>query len=116
MAFIGPFTPLIPAMLFLVFTLLTVALGSSWAMYAIAFPIAVHIAGAVGINVPLCIGAVCAAGIAGEKNCLFSSDSTSVGEAIGCDPSVVLSIRLTYSIIFTLITLLLYIAAGFLLR
>ena len=115
-AFLKPVAPLLPAALFLISTLLTVALGSSWAMYAIAFPIAVHIAGAVGINVPLCIGAVCAAGIAGEKNCLFSSDSTSVGEAIGCDPSVVLSIRLTYSIIFTLITLLLYIAAGFLLR
>lgn len=111
-----PVAPLLPAALFLICTLLTVALGSSWAMYAIAFPIAVHIAGAVGISIPLCIGAVCAAGIAGEKNCMFSSDSTSVGEAIGCNPSVVLSIRLTYSSIFTLITLLLYIAAGFIVK
>ena len=111
-----PISPLLPAALFLISTLLSVALGSSWAMYAVAFPVAIRMAGAVGISVPLCVGAVMAAGIAGEKNCVFSSDSTSVGESIGCNPDVILNIRMPYSVIFSVISLIIYIAAGFLIR
>ncbi len=115
MQFIGPFTPLIPAMLFLVFTLLTVALGSSWAMYVIGFPVAIRMAAQGGVFFSLCIGAICAAGIAGEKNCMFTSDALSVGSAIGCEPKAILSVRLTYSLIFTAASLLLYLIAGVLL-
>jgi Na+/H+ antiporter NhaC len=109
-----PMSPLMPAMLFLVSTVFTVLLGSSWAMFAIAFPVAVHVSAAAGVSLPLCIGAVCAAGIAGEKNCTFTSDSLSVGNAIGCDPGAILRLRLPYSLWFTGISLLLYLAAGFL--
>ena len=115
MQVLGPLTPLVPAMLFLVFTLLTVALGSSWAMYVIGFPMALHIAAQGGLNLPLCIGAVCAAGIAGEKNCLFTSDALSVGSAIGCEPRAVLRVRLPYSLLFTAAAFLLYLLMGFLL-
>ena len=116
MQFIGPFTPLIPAILFLVFTLLTVALGSSWAMYVIGFPVAIRMAAQGGVFFSLCIGAICAAGIAGEKNCMFTSDALSVGSAIGCEPKAILSVRLTYSLIFTAASLLLYLIAGLLLH
>ncbi|MBP5166674.1 MAG: cyclic nucleotide-binding domain-containing protein [Oscillospiraceae bacterium] len=103
---------LIPAMLFSASTLLTVALGSSWSMYAIAFPIALHLGGMLGLSLPLCAGAVCAAGIAGEKLCVVSGDSLYVANAIGCDPKAVLRVRLPYSAAFALISLLMYIAAG----
>lgn len=109
-------SPLIPASLFLVSTLLTVALGSSWAMYVIGFPVAMHVAAAAGLSLPLCVGAVCSAGIAGEKNCIFTSDSLSVGNAIGCNPDAVLSVRMQYSIRFTVISLIMYTAAGFIFR
>ena len=109
-----PAAPLLPAALFLISTLLTVALGSSWAMYVIAFPVSIRIAAAVGLSVPLCVGAVCAAGIAGEKCCVFTSDHESVGELIGCDPAAVLSVRIPYAVVFSLISLLFYVAAGFL--
>ena len=68
---------------------------------------------AAGISLPLCIGAVCAAGLAGEVNCAFTSDNLSVGNAIGCEPAAILKIRLSYGLVFTGICLLLYLAAGF---
>ena len=111
-----PISSLLPSALFLISMLFTVALGSSWAMYAIAFPVAIRMALAVGIHVPLCVGAVCSAGIAGEMLCIFTSDSTSVGASIGCNPSAVLGVRIPYGIAFSVISLLLYIAAGFLIR
>ncbi len=109
-----PLSPILPAVLFLVSTLFTVLLGSSWAMYAIAFPVAIRVSAVTGISLPLLVGAVAAAGIAGELNCPFTSASLSVGNAIGCDPSAILRIRLHYGLIFTGITLALYLAAGFL--
>lgn len=112
--FYGLVSSLLPAALFLFSMIAACALGSSWAMFAIAFPIAVHMASAMGISIPLCVGAVCAAGIAGEKNCMFTGDSMSVANSIGCNPSVILSVRLRYSIAFTAVSFFLYLAAGFL--
>jgi Na+/H+ antiporter NhaC len=106
--------PLLPSVLFFVSTLLTIALGSSWAMYVIGFPTAIRLASVMGLSIPLCAGAICAAGIAGEKLCVFTSDSLSIGNAIGCDPGKILSVRMPYSICFFLVSLLLYIIAGFL--
>ncbi|MBO4914847.1 MAG: cyclic nucleotide-binding domain-containing protein [Oscillospiraceae bacterium] len=112
-SYLAPVSPFVPALLFLIFTLLTMALGSSWAMYVIGFPIAMHIARRAGLDIPLCIGAVCASGIAGEKLCVFTGDSLSVGTAIGCEPRTVLKLRLTYSIALSVLSLLIYTAAGF---
>ncbi|MBQ3920677.1 MAG: cyclic nucleotide-binding domain-containing protein [Firmicutes bacterium] len=109
---LGPVSWLIPAMLFLAFTLLTVTLGSSWAMYVIGFPIAIKLALMGELSVPLCIGAVCAAGIAGEKNCVYTSDALSVGSAIGCEPGAISKLRLRYSLIFTAISFAMYLIAG----
>ena len=104
---------IMPVVLFLVFSLLTMALGSSWAMYAIAFPLGMRIAISMGLNLPLCAGAICSAGIAGEKLCPFTSDSLSVGTSIGCDPNAVLHTRIPYSIVMFILSLLLYTLAGF---
>ena len=112
----APIAPFAPALLFLLFTLLTMALGSSWAMYVIGFPIALHIARSAGLDLSLCVGAICAAGIAGEKLCVFTGDSLSVGTAIGCEPRAVLNVRLTYSIALSIVSLLFYTAAGFITR
>ncbi|MCR5685847.1 MAG: cyclic nucleotide-binding domain-containing protein [Lachnospiraceae bacterium] len=103
---------MLPAFIFITSMLLTVVLGSSWSMYAIVFPIAIHMAGGLGIDLALCVGAVCGAGIAGEYNCMFTVNALDVGTVIGCDPGAVRSVRMTYSIALTLITALLYLAAG----
>ena len=110
----GMVVRMFPAVLFLVSALLTLALGSSWAMFAIAFPVAVRMGTALGLSLPLLVGAVCAAGIAGEKCCGFTSDAESVGSAIGCDPGEVWRGRWPYSLLFTVASFVLYLIAGLL--
>lgn len=111
--YIGAGSWALPALLFLASMLLTTVLGSSWSMYAIAFPIAIRMGTAMGVGLPLCIGAVAAAGIAGEKNCTLTEDATSVAGAVGCNPDIVKKIRLRYSLIFTALSAVFYLAAGY---
>ncbi|MBR6451566.1 MAG: cyclic nucleotide-binding domain-containing protein [Lachnospiraceae bacterium] len=103
---------LLPAITFVISMLLTVVLGSSWSMYAIAFPIVIGMATPLGISPVLMIGAVAGAGIAGEKNCAFTADAVNVGTAVGINPEAVKKLRMHYSIIFTAIATLLYLIAG----
>ncbi|MBR6478376.1 MAG: cyclic nucleotide-binding domain-containing protein [Lachnospiraceae bacterium] len=109
----GRFGPVFPALLFVISVLLTIALGSSWAMYAIVFPLAMQFAPILGVNVALCIGAIAGAGIAGEKNCVYTADSMNVGTVIGCNPEAVLKVRMSYSLVITGIAAAMYLIAGF---
>lgn len=112
----GMFGPIFPFVTFVLSVLLTIAFGSSWAMYAIVFPLATQFAPLLGVNIALCIGAIAGAGIAGEKVCVYTADSMNVGTVIGCNPDVILKIRIVYSIVITCVTALLYLAAGFIFR
>lgn len=103
---------LIPCILFLLSALFTTALGSSWAMYAISFPIGIRLGMSAGLPLSLIVGAISAAGIAGEKNCIFTGDELSVGTAVGCNPNVVTKLRISYSIIFTALAAVGYVLAG----
>lgn len=113
---LGRFGPVFPMVMFLLAMFLTIALGSSWSMYAIVFPIAVQFAPLLGVNLALCVGAIAGAGIAGEKNCMFTADSMNVGTAIGCDPNAVLRVRIRYSVVITGMAAAFYLVAGFLFR
>lgn len=113
---IGMFGPIFPMIIFLFSMLLTIALGSSWSMYAIVFPIAIRFASLLGVNPALCIGAIAGAGIAGEKNCMFTADALNVGTAVGCNPDEVLKVRMSYSVIITAVAAMLYLVAGFIFR
>ena len=106
---------LFPAVIFLASTLLTMALGSSWAMYAIAIPIIARFAPMLGADLALCIGAVAGAGIAGEKNCMFTAEALNVGTVIGCSPEAVRRVRMRYSLPFTAICVVLYLIFGLIL-
>ena len=113
---LGRFGPVFPMVMFVSAMFLTVALGSSWSMYAIVFPIAIQFAPLLGVNMALCIGAIAGAGIAGEKNCAFTADSMNVGTAIGCSPRVVRKVRMKYSFAITAIASVMYLIAGFIFR
>ena len=69
--------------------LLTTVLGSSWDMYAIAFPIVYSLVKNFGIDsttaIALFVGAIAGAGIAGEKNCAFTFERRHYGRhSAGC--------------------------------
>ena len=104
--------PVMPAVLFVVSVLLTIALGSSWSMYAIIFPITVNLINVMGLFPALCIGAVAGAGIAGEKICMFTADALNVGTSIGCNPSEICKVRVHYSLIISGIATAGYLIAG----
>ena len=95
---------------------MTILLGSSWAVYAISFPIVLKLAAALGANSALCIGAVCAAGIAGEHSCLFTAGALTVGSLIGCVPDAVRDVRIKWSAMLSFASLILYTIAGILAR
>lgn len=103
---------LLPVVTFILSMFLTIALGSSWSMYAIVFPIVIGLASHLSINPALLIGAVAGAGIAGEKNCAFTADALNVGTAVGINPASVKTLRIRYSAIFTAIAALGYLIAG----
>ena len=113
---LGRIGHLFPVVIFLASMLLTVALGSSWAMYAIAIPITARFAPLLGANLALCIGAVAGAGIAGEKNCRFTADAFNVATVIGCNPETVRRIRISYSLPITVIAAMLYLVFGLILK
>ena len=112
MASVAAMAPVMPAVLFVVSVLLTIALGSSWSMYAIIFPITVNLINVMGLFPALCIGAVAGAGIAGEKICMFTADALNVGTSIGCNPSEICKVRVHYSLIISGIATAGYLIAG----
>ncbi|MCR5399024.1 MAG: hypothetical protein K6E68_05740, partial [Lachnospiraceae bacterium] len=96
------FKPVMPVAVFIMCTFLSMALGSSWAMYAIAFPLVLSLIRVMGLNPAMFTGIMAGAGIAGEQLCMYTSSSMDVGSAIGCNPDTVFKIRITYSIAITI--------------
>ena len=67
---------LLPLVAFLIVTALAVAAGNFWGICAIAFPVIVPIAQAIGGNVVLTAAAIVSATAAGSHICFFGSEAT----------------------------------------
>jgi len=110
----GSYTFLLPVGAFICSLLLTMVLGSSWAMYAISFPVVLSLTKSLGLNPAIFVGAIAGAGIAGEKLSMFTAESLNVGIAVGISPKDAFRVRLSYSIIFSVIAAGGYLALGLL--
>lgn len=99
----GGYVFLLPAAVFIFSLLLTMVLGSSWAMYAVSFPIVLSLTRGLGLSPAVFVGAIAGAGIAGEKLSMFTAESLNVGIAVGISPKDAFRVRLTYSIILSAI-------------
>lgn len=110
----GSASGLLPAVIFVVFTALTMLLGSSWGMYGIGIPIAVQLAAVMSANLPLCLGAVCGAGICGDNLIPYLSEGSLLTSAVGCEPHVVRKQRLQYWGIIAAVSCAMYIFFGYL--
>ncbi len=104
---------LLPAVVFVLAMAVTVALGSSWSMYAVIFPIVLNFTRHLGISPALMVGAIAGAGIAGEKNCAFTAEAFNIANAVGINPEDAKKIRISYSAIFTALAAILYLIVGF---
>ncbi|MCQ2526183.1 MAG: cyclic nucleotide-binding domain-containing protein [Lachnospiraceae bacterium] len=87
---------LVPALLFVIFTLICIGLGSCWGTFGLAIPITIFLSVRLGLNVPLCLGAILAAGIVGEALCPYMDESSPVVTSIGCEPHAYRRIRFRY--------------------
>lgn len=104
---------LLPVITFVFSLLLTIALGSSWSMYAIIFPIVLNLVKTMGLNPAFFVGVIAGAGIAGEKICPFTAEGTDVGIAVGINPAAAQKVRISYSLALSGITAFVYLISGF---
>lgn len=106
---------ILPAAAFLIVTALGVAAGNFWGICAIAFPVIIPIAQALGGNLLLTAGAIISATAAGSHICFFGSEAT-----LACSAAQIENVRYARTAIPMLIlpvalSILLYLVAGILL-
>lgn len=75
----------LPVITFLTMALISFATGSSWGVFAIAIPIILPLAEAVGVSIPLAIGALVSASAFGSHACFYSDATVLAAQGSGCD-------------------------------
>ncbi|MDR0670648.1 MAG: cyclic nucleotide-binding domain-containing protein [Treponema sp.] len=111
---IGGQSWILPALIFAVCTLVGALFDNPWAMYALGMPIALELSRAMGMEPGLFVGAVCAAGFAGNEIAL--GDIFFEGPMLGINPIVYYRAKLPYAVCFTVLAFLAYGGMGYLLR
>jgi len=106
-------TKIVPAVIFAVAAIVAFATGTSFGTFALMIPLAVPMAAATGVHLPLVVSAVLAGGVFGD-HCSPISDTTIVASmASACDHIDHVNTQLPYALVSASITFLLFIAAGF---
>ena len=75
---------LLPSVVFVTMALVSFATGSSWGVFAIAIPIVLPLAEAVGLSAPLAIGALMSASAFGSHACFYSDSTVLASQGSGC--------------------------------
>lgn len=75
---------LLPLVVFVTMALISFATGSSWGVFAIAIPIVMPLADAVGVSAPLAIGALMSASAFGSHACFYSDSTVLASQGAGC--------------------------------
>jgi len=103
---------LVPAVLFLVTSVVAFSTGTSWGTFAIMLPIAVPAAAVLGIDLPLVVGAVLSGGIFGD-HCSPISDTTIIASmASGSDLVDHVNTQLPYAVLGGVAATALFVVAG----
>ncbi|NVK40724.1 MAG: sodium:proton antiporter [Oceanospirillaceae bacterium] len=89
----------LPAIAFLVLSVLTFATGSFWGVYAIALPVLVPLAQALGADLQLTLGALISAGVFGSHACFFGDATVITAKGAGCSPYSHAITQLPYALI-----------------
>jgi tetracycline resistance efflux pump len=75
---------LLPLVVFITMSLIAFATGSSWGVFAIAIPIVMPLAAAVGVSQPLAIGALMSASAFGSHACFYGDATVLAAQGSGC--------------------------------
>ena len=104
---------LLPVVVFLALSFISYTTASSWGLYAVAIPIVVPLAQAIGANVWLSLAAVFSSGGFGSQASFFSDVTVLTSNSTEC-PNVQLSFaQFPYSIISLIVAALLFLVCGF---
>jgi tetracycline resistance efflux pump len=74
----------LPLVVFITMSLIAFATGSSWGVFAIAIPIVMPLAAAVGVSQPLAIGALMSASAFGSHACFYGDATVLAAQGSGC--------------------------------
>lgn len=75
---------LLPAIVFVILTMLVFATASSWGLFAVAMPIVFPLAQQLDVSMPLVIGAIISSAAAGSHSCFFSDSTVLSAQGSGC--------------------------------
>ncbi|ALC89332.1 sodium:proton exchanger [Bacillus sp. FJAT-18017] len=103
---------IIPAVLFLVGVLMSLASGTSWGTFAIMLPIAIPMAIALDAHLLVCIGAVLSGGIFGDHSSPISDTTILSSTGAGSDHIDHVKTQFPYAVLNASIALIGYIVAG----
>ena len=94
----------LPLVVFLTMALISFATGSSWGVFAIAIPIIMPLAEAVGVSAPLAVGALMSASAFGSHACLYSDATILAAQGSGCDVMDHALTQIPYALIAAIIS------------
>ncbi len=102
----------LPAIVFLIGSILSFATGTSWGTFAILMPLVIPMAYTLGAPIHVCIGAVLAGGIFGD-HCSPISDTTILSSTgAGCDHIDHVKTQLPYALLNGGVSLVAFVIAG----
>jgi Na+/H+ antiporter NhaC len=102
---------ILPALIFAICTVVGALFDNPWAMYALGMPIALELGRAMGMDLGIFVGAVCAAGFTGNEIAL--GDIFFSGPMLGINPIVYYRAKLPYVIVIIVLSFLAYAALGY---
>lgn len=104
---------LVPALVFLIGSIVSFSTGTSWGTFAIMMPLAIPMAVSLGAPLHVCIGAVLSGGLFGD-HCSPISDTTILASTgAGCDHIDHVKTQIPYAAINGAVAFVGYIVAGF---
>ncbi len=98
----------LPAITFIVLSVLTFATGSFWGIYAIALPVIFPLAQAVDADILLTMGALVSSGVFGSHACFFGDATVITSKGAGCTPYSHALTQLPYAAIAAVFTTVLF--------
>ncbi|CAA6798651.1 MAG: Na+/H+ antiporter [uncultured Sulfurovum sp.] len=104
----------LPLLVFLVSALTAFSTGTSWGTFSIMMPIALGLAGAFDMHIPLMIGAVISGGIFGDHVSPISDTTIISSMATGCDHIEHVRTQMPYALIGAFLASLFYLLFGYL--
>ena len=104
----------VPALVFVLGCFMSFTFGSSWAAYAILMPLTLSLADALGISMPLMLGAVLSGGVYGDHASPLSDTSIISSMAAACDHVDHINTQLPYTLLLASLSFVAFLVAGLL--